>query len=594
MKGSVTKSIRYCVSLMLDSGKPFFLGHIMVSTVISLYGIFNINLLKYIIDLLSGAGVHAGKAYLFAFVYFASFLLLEVLNGIKKVLWDYTFDKGRNSFLKQIYAKLVSMPLEYVDSEKGRDEADDVAWMADTVANMAYDCWEGVAVLINFAIPFVALIMYNMWLTLFVLLLIIPTIIVNIVFDKKTDVLRRSNASAVRKTKYYGWMLSDAEAAKDIRMYNLSDPIKKRYEEEKSKYLKRGKKLDMRRMMVLLCSEFVKYGGEAVFYIYSVILAYRGDITIGELTLYFGYIALISKSFHSLIGYAGSLKVNTSGQLERVFAFLARPSETNGSHIRDINDFESLEFDNVYFKYPAADDYLLRGVSFTINKGERVSLVGVNGAGKSTIIKLILGLYQISSGTIRLNGYDINEYDMGRVRRLFSVMFQNYARYALTLRECIGLSNIERLDDDDGMLESIGKSGVAEFYDKFERGLDSYVTKQFSDAGIELSGGQHQKLALCRTYFKNAPFYIFDEPSAALDADAEDRVLRNFARMSDSKTGIIISHRLSGCRMTDKIIVLEGGVIVETGSHEELLSKDGTYAKLFTMQRNKYTIHPAS
>ena len=194
MKGSVTKSIRYCVSLMLDSGKPFFLGHIMVSTVISLYGIFNINLLKYIIDLLSGAGVHAGKAYLFAFVYFASFLLLEVLNGIKKVLWDYTFDKGRNSFLKQIYAKLVSMPLEYVDSEKGRDEADDVAWMADTVANMAYDCWEGVAVLINFAIPFVALIMYNMWLTLFVLLLIIPTIIVNIVFDKKTDVLRRSNA----------------------------------------------------------------------------------------------------------------------------------------------------------------------------------------------------------------------------------------------------------------------------------------------------------------------------------------------------------------------------------------------------------------
>lgn len=593
MKGSFLKSIKYCVSLMLDSSKPFFWGHIMVSTVISLYAIFNINLLKYIIDSLSGAEVNAARAYVFAFIYFASFILLEVLSGIKKILWDYTFDKGRNSFLKQIYSKLICMPLEYVDSEKGRDEIDDVAWMADPVANMAYDCWEGIAVLINFAVPFAALVMYNIWLTLFVLLLIIPTMIANIVFDKKADVLRHSNASAVRKTNYYGWMLSDAEAAKDIRMYNLSDPIKQRYEEEKNKYLKRGKRLDIRRMVVLLFSELVKYGGEAVFYIYSVILAYRGDITIGELTLYFGYIALVSRSFHSLTGYIGNLKVNTSGQLERVFAFLSHPSEADGSHMRDVVDFESLEFDNVYFKYPTADEYVLRGVSFTIEKGDRVSLVGVNGAGKSTVIKLILGLYHISAGTIRLNGYDINEYDLRDVRRLFSVMFQNYARYSLTLRECIGLSDIERIGDTNAMMESIAKSGVAEFFDKFDCGLDSYVTKQFSDDGIELSGGQHQKLALCRTYFKDAPFYIFDEPSAALDADAEDRVLQNFSHISECKTGIIISHRLSSCRMTNKIIVLDGGAIAETGSHEELMAKNGIYAKLFTMQKNKYTLDPA-
>lgn len=592
MKGSVFKSIKYCVSLMLDSSRAYFCGHIIVSTVISLYAIFNINLLKYMIDSLSGGRVNADKAYLFAGIYFASFLLLEALNGMKKVLWDYTFDKGRNSFLKQIYGKLICMPLEYVDSEKGRDEIDDVAWMTDTVANMAYDCWEGVTLFVNFVVPFAALAMYNIWLTFLVLLLIIPTIIVNIRFDKKTDFLRRSNASAVRKTNYYGWMLSDAGAAKDIRMYNLSDPIKKRYEEEKEEYLKRIKKLDIRRMGVLVCSEFVKYGGEVIFYIYSIILAYRRDITIGELTLYFGYIALVSGSFHKLVSYAGSLKANTSEQLERVFEFLARPSEATGSHKRDAADFESLEFDNVYFKYPTAEEYVLRGVSFTINKGERISLVGINGAGKSTIIKLILGLYKISAGTIRLNGYDINEYAIQDVRRLFSVLFQNYARYSLTLRECIGLSDIDRLDETDAIMEAMEKSGAAQFYDKFDCGLDSYVTKQFSDNGVALSGGEHQKLALSRTYFKDAPFIILDEPSAALDADAEDRVLQNFAGISAGKTGIIISHRLSSSRMTNRIIVLDGGVIAETGSHEELMAKGGTYEKLFTMQKNKYTLDP--
>lgn len=593
MKGSVLKSIKYCVSLMLDSCRPFFIGHIVVSTVISLYAILNINLLKYIIDELSGGGGDARRAYVFAFIYLASFLLLEALNGIKKVLWDYTFSKGHNSFREQVYSKLIDMPLEYVDSEKGRDEIDDVAWMADTVANMAYDCWEGVAVFINFAVPFAALARYNIWLTLFVLLLVIPTNIANIVFNRKADNLRRANASAVRKTDYYRWMLSDGEAAKDIRMYNLSEPIKKRYEEEKSRYLKSGRKLDIRRMAVLVSSELVKYGAEAVFYLYVVLMAYRGDITIGELTLYFGYIALVSGSFHRLAGYAGNLKANTSGQLERVFAFLAHPAEATGSHMRDIAGFESLEFDNVYFKYPTADEYVLRGASFTINKGERVSLVGVNGAGKSTVIKLILGLYQIDAGTIRLNGYDVNEYDMRHVRRLFSVMFQNYARYSLTLRECIGLSDIGRLDDTDAMMEAIEKGGAAGFYDKFGNGLDSYVTKQFSDDGVELSGGEHQKLALCRTYFKNAPFYIFDEPSAALDADAEDRLLRNFAGLSEGRTGIIISHRLSSSRMADKIIVLDGGVAAETGSHEELMAKGGMYAKLFTMQKNKYTLDQA-
>lgn len=218
----------------------------------------------------------------------------------------------------------------------------------------------------------------------------------------------------------------------------------------------------------------------------------------------------------------------------------------------------------------------------------------INGSGKSTIIKLMLGLYEIDSGRILINGYPMSDYDIKDIRKLFSALFQNFVQYPLTLRDNIALSDYSRADKDSEIIEALVQSGL---YDdikpKLKNGLDSYMSRNFDDNGTELSKGQWQKAALSRAYFKNAQIVIFDEPSAALDAEAEDRIFRNFEEISGNKTGIMISHRISAARISNKIIVLDEGKIVESGRHEELVSAGGLYSRLYNLQKEKYTAKEA-
>ena len=590
MKNATIKTVCYSYRLMYQSGRWAFIGHILVSTLLSLYALLNVNLLKLVIDAVMGDMASQSMAYVFAGFYILSLILVESLNGLKKILWDYTFDQARNSFVMQVYEKLIGMPMVYVDSDKGRDDVDDVVWLADQVANFAYDIWDCVAVFLNFALVFTTLVAFHAGLTLSALCLVIPSVIGNLIFSRKMDKMHRKMAPDARKIRYYRWMLTDSAPAKDVRMYNLADDIKRRFEEEKKIYLDSYKALDWRHMFLTILTEILKYSGEILFSAAAIWMAVKGQITIGEMTLYIGYIAIASSSFQKLVEHVCNIRFNLNKQMERIFAYFRLPSGLEGhTGSRRLEQFETLEFDNVYFKYPTSEEYILKGVSFAIRKGDRVSLVGINGAGKSTIIKLMLGLYEIESGCIRINNYPIQEYDICDVRKLFSVLFQSYAQYAFTLRENIGLSDLKRMADEWGMQEAMEQSGVSEFFDRFHNGLDTYVSKKFTDDGVELSKGQYQRLALCRTYFKKAQFIIFDEPSAALDAEAEDRIFSNFEKLARNKTSIMISHRISGSRVANKILVLDQGVIAECGTHEELVQKDGIYSQLYHLQKRKYT-----
>lgn len=226
-----------------------------------------------------------------------------------------------------------------------------------------------------------------------------------------------------------------------------------------------------------------------------------------------------------------------------------------------------------------------------LNKGDRLSIVGINGSGKSTVIKLMLGLYEIESGSILINGLPMEEYDIREVRRLFSALFQNYVQYPLTLRENVALSSIDRLHCDEDITSSLEQSGIrSDLEPKLERGLDSHMTKKFDDKGTALSKGQWQLIGLARAYFKESGYMILDEPSAALDAEAEDRIFSEFASMSQGKTGIMISHRISSARLSNKVIVLDGGKITESGTHDELIALGRLYAKLYNLQREKYAM----
>lgn len=247
-----------------------------------------------------------------------------------------------------------------------------------------------------------------------------------------------------------------------------------------------------------------------------------------------------------------------------------------------------IEFSNVSFRYPNTEQYVLKNCSFCIKPHEKVGLIGLNGAGKSTIIKLIFRFYDVEEGCIRLDGVDLREYDIYAVRRTFSVLFQDYVTYCLPLREIIALSDFGSRFDDKKLKRACDISGASDIIQGWEQGFDSILGRYYADNGKDLSGGQWQLLGLARAYFKDSEYMVLDEPSAALDPISEDRIFNQMYHLSEGRSLITISHRFSNTTLADRILVIGDGHIVEEGSHDTLLKQNGMYAHLFHLQADKY------
>jgi len=584
------KSIGYSATLTYKSSGIMLLLYFVLNIIASTLTLFSTIALKYVLDSIVTENQLLSVVLLWIGLYALSLVITQANTSIQNILHDSIFKKAEHLYERELAEKLTHLTLSIIDSSAGKDMIDDVRYGKNTAIYTTFRMVRIVSLLYTFVIAFATLVNFNVFFSLLFLLLTVPGIILNEVFDRKAEKLRREKAPDVRKFCYYRWMLTDAWPAKDVRMYDLTESIKGRYNEEKSQYLTANKELDKKKGRSLLFAELLRRSGEIAFTVFVVYQAINGQISIGDVALYIGFALTTSNSFTSILfvfvmGYTRATEV-----IGRVFEFFAIKTEENNA-IRKLVSFETLTFDNVYFKYPYTEKYVLNGVSFTLNKGDKLSIVGINGSGKSTIIKLMLGLYEIESGQILINGYPMSDYDIRDVRKIFSALFQSFVQYPLTLRENIVLSSLERIDDSDEIESVLRQSGVYEdIKPKLENGLDSFMTRKFDDKGTELSKGQWQKIALSRAYFKNAPIIIFDEPSAALDAEAEDRIFKNFESISDGKTGIMISHRISSARMSNKIIVLDGGKITEQGTHEELVSLNGLYAKLYNLQREKYTV----
>ena len=246
-----------------------------------------------------------------------------------------------------------------------------------------------------------------------------------------------------------------------------------------------------------------------------------------------------------------------------------------------------IEFKDVSFRYPGGDHDVLSHCSFTIEPGEIVGLVGPNGCGKSTIVKLLCRFYDPGSDEILIDGVSNKEYDIVKLRELFGVLFQDYVRYSFSLRENVALSKPEKKDCDADILRACDQSRI-DFMKDWKNGIDENLTRRFDPNGKELSGGQWKRISLARAFFRNAPIILLDEPSASLDPVAEHQIFEDFSQISENKSAVLISHRLSSITLADKILVLEDGHITEQGSHADLLRRDGRYAYLFNLQASKY------
>ena len=392
-----------------------------------------------------------------------------------------------------------------------------------------------------------------------------------------------------RLLDYLRYMGASDESAKEVKLFGLSDFLVERYAKLSDEFYEQNKSLAVRRNVV--STALVTLGTLGYYAAYAVIiyLTVLGRYTIGALTFLAGsfrqsrdLIQRILLSFSSI--YEQSLYL---GDLFTFFDVRPRVVSKPGARAVPVPIARGFEFQDVGFRYPGSDRWAVRHLTFTLAPGERLALVGENGAGKTTLAKLLARLYDPDEGRILLDGTDLRDYDLTSLRRNIGVIFQDFVRYDFILKENIGVSEIEHLDDVARIREAAGRSKADELAGRLTLGYDQMLGRRF-DGGVELSGGEWQKVALGRAYLREAQLLILDEPTAALDARAEYEVFLRFSELTRGRMAVLISHRFSTVRMADRILVLRGGEVADQGTHEELLERGGLYAELFSLQAAGY------
>ena len=401
-----------------------------------------------------------------------------------------------------------------------------------------------------------------------------------------------------RQLDYLRYIGASNTTAKEIQMFGLSRWLADRYRILSQRFYEENKALSLKRGLVSALLSILGTIGYYTAYVVIIIRAVHGEFSIGRLTFLAASFGRGRDVIQSILLSASSV-YEQALYLRDLFVFMElKPTIVSVPGARAIPTplREGFVFENVGFRYPGSERWALRNVSLTLKPGERIALVGENGAGKTTITKLLARLYDPTEGRIFLDGIDLREYDLAEVRRTIGVIFQDFVRYDMRFDENIGVGEIESVRAEldapgDSTPESIrlaaDNSLAASLLPRFEKGFQQMLGKRFDD-GVDLSGGEWQKIALARAYMRDAQVLILDEPTAALDARAEYEVFLRFSELVAGRMAVLISHRFSTVRMADRIIVLRHGKVEESGSHEELIAGKGLYEELFSMQAKGY------
>jgi len=379
------------------------------------------------------------------------------------------------------------------------------------------------------------------------------------------------------------------EAAKELKLFNLSGYLTGRFSALSQTIYDENVALNRRRLfwggLLGLLGQLGYYGA----YGYSIYRTIQGRYSIGDLTLITTAIMQAMSNIQQAFSTASGVADQALFLTDLIAFFEMKPrveSKTDGLPIPSPIE-RGFEFRNVSFVYPGTDRRVLSNFNFTLRPGERVALIGENGQGKTTIVKLITRLYDPSEGEILLDGVDLREYDLDALHGEIGVIFQDFMRYEMTARENIAVGRIEVPHTNEEIEYAADKSLASGVVAKLHGKYDQMLGRRF-ESGVDLSGGEWQKLALARAYLRDAQLLILDEPTAALDARSELEVFERFAELTHEKMALLISHRFSTVRMADRIVVLEAGKLVEEGSHSKLLALGGRYAAMFEMQAASY------
>ncbi len=518
---------------------------------------------------------------------------LAALNLVLGRTIDYTDARLADEFTREVSLRLIKHatrldlssfedPAFHDVLERARQQATDRVGMLNAMGRLLLQS-------ITLITLSASVIFYSPWLFLLLVICIVPAFMGESHFAFLGYSLAHEITPVRRELDYLRVIGTSKENAKEVKLFGLGDHLHHRYG-----WLTGGiirKNINLTRRRLLWGSIFAMVGSIGYYgsYVFLVWQALEGRITIGRLVFLTGAIA------------------GSSTQLQGVFSLFSHIAD-QALHLTDLVDFlrvqpgirsphnalplprpirAGFEFRNVSFHYPGLSRLVLKDLNFRLEPGEHVALVGENGQGKTTLVKLLARLYDPTSGGIYLDGIDLREYSVEELHKEIGVIFQDFVRYDMTARMNIGVGRIEAVDNDEALWVAAEKSRADRLLTRFADGLDQMLGRRF-EGGVDLSGGEWQKFALARAYLRDAQVLILDEPTAALDAVAESEVFARFDDLSRDKMALLISHRFSTVRKSDRIVVLEGGQIYEEGTHDQLVARHGRYASLFELQAASY------
>lgn len=420
----------------------------------------------------------------------------------------------------------------------------------------------------------------------------LPGAVINYVYRNKQFRYIRHRSKERRQMEYFSGLVVNKDMVKEVRIMGLADTFIDKYKKVFKKYFAGIRKIIISEGLWQVAFALVSLLAHLFLFGFIILHVVNGGREIGDYSLYTGALNSISVAVTTLVTATATIYEGTLF-IDNMMVFMKEEPSVVPSVEKplfpDRHVPHTIEFKNVSFRYPGHDRDVIKNVDLTIRAGENVVLVGLNGAGKTTLIKLLTRLYDPTEGEILLDGRSLKEYDVKALYDVFGIVFQDFGKYAVSIAENIAYGDISKGVDEQAVLAAAKRGNADEFIEKLPLAYETPLMRFFEENGLELSVGQWQKLSIARAFYKDSDILILDEPTASLDPLAEQEVFNQFAHLGENKISVFVSHRLSSATRADKIVVLNGGAILEVGDHQTLMEKKGAYYKLFSTQAKHYT-----